>query len=87
MTNKGKVFAAEVAQLYLRVDGVKALRGFEKLWLQPGETKIARFSLKRKDVSRWDADQSHWFIPDSTLHFEAGKDAGHTEHQAQFRFT
>ena len=42
ITNTGERFGAEVAQLYL--DG--ELKGFEKLFLQPGETKTATVTVE-----------------------------------------
>lgn len=62
VTNTGDVAGYTVAQLYLglpQIAGeattpVKALRGFEKVWLEPGEEKTVTFDLHRRDISYWD---------------------------------
>ena len=57
VTNTGAVAGAEVAQLYVRdlvgslVRPVKELKAFEKVALQPGETKIVSFTLKADDLA------------------------------------
>ena len=54
VTNTGKRAGAEVVQLYVRdlyasvVTYDSVLRGFEKVWLEPGETKRVVFELKRE---------------------------------------
>jgi beta-glucosidase len=51
ITNTGKRTADEVAQLYIRSTGggvvhpVRELKGFQRIHLEPGETKDAQFSL------------------------------------------
>ena len=54
--NTGDVAGDEVAQLYLTFPAVpgaplKALRGFERVHLEPGESKTMRFELKPRDMS------------------------------------
>jgi beta-glucosidase len=56
VTNTGKVAGEEVAQLYVRdlvgsvTRPVKELKGFQKIMLQPGETKTLTFTLGKKDL-------------------------------------
>lgn len=62
ITNSGSVAGKEVAQLYLKYPSstnspVRQLRGFEKLSLQPGETKTAVFVVTKRDVSYWDSGE------------------------------
>jgi beta-glucosidase len=51
ITNKGKVPGAEVAQLYVSdeecslIRPLKELKGFEKVFLKPGETKTVSIRL------------------------------------------
>ena len=72
--NTGSVAGKEVAQLYLsyadvagdasNVDyPVKVLRGFEKVYLEKGETKTVEFNLTRRDMSYWDVVQQNWVMP------------------------
>jgi beta-glucosidase len=56
VTNTGKVTGDEVAQLYLSFPDVKgaplrALRGFQRVHLEPGKSQTVRFELKQRDLS------------------------------------
>ena len=56
VTNTGKVAGDEVVQLYLKFPDVpgapiRALRGFERVHLQPGESQKVHFELKDRDLS------------------------------------
>jgi beta-glucosidase len=64
--NTGKRAGDEVVQLYVKavhshvVRPAKALRGFERITLQPGEKKSVRFSVPVAKLAYWD-DKSHGF--------------------------
>ena len=75
IANTGKVAAAEVAQLYIRTPSMttRALRGFQKMYIQSGATAQARFSLRQKDVSSWDTEKQAWIVPEGTFHVFVGK--------------
>jgi beta-glucosidase len=54
--NTGPVAAAEVAQLYLSVPGIKgaplrSLKGYERVELAPGQTTTVRFNLSPRDLA------------------------------------
>jgi beta-glucosidase len=56
VTNTGKVAGDEVVQLYLEFPEVagaplRALRGFQRIHLAPGASRIVRFHLSRRDLS------------------------------------
>ncbi len=56
VTNTGKLAGDEVAQLYLTFPDVKgaplrALRGFQRVHLNPGEAQTLHFELKSRDLS------------------------------------
>ena len=57
--NTGNVAGTEVVQLYIRdlVSSVttpfKSLRGFQRVSLQPGETRVVRFTLDPDALSLW----------------------------------
>lgn len=55
VTNTGKVAGDEVVQLYLKFPAVKgapqiALRGFQRIHLDPGESRQVHFDLKDRDL-------------------------------------
>ena len=64
VTNTGKVKGDEVVQLYIRdeVSSVttytKVLRGFERITLNPRESREVRFVLHPRDLSLWDTDMN-----------------------------
>ena len=39
---------------------VKVLRGFDKIYLEPGETQKVTFNLTRRDLSYWDVEVQNW---------------------------
>jgi len=70
VTNTGKVAGDEVVQLYVRLQGtstaqpVRALKGFNRVTLAPGETKTVTFSLDPGAFSLWD-DQNRLAVEPS----------------------
>ncbi|KAF2163305.1 glycoside hydrolase family 3 protein [Zasmidium cellare ATCC 36951] len=70
VTNTGSVAGATVPQLYLGLPQipneattpVKALRGFDKVFLELGETKEVTFELARRDISYWNTFTQQWTI-------------------------
>lgn len=67
--NTGKRAGAEVAQLYLEApqDGLhrplRELKGFQKVFLQPGESRTVRFALTERSFAVW---HDGWKIPAGT---------------------
>ena len=56
ITNTGRVAGEEVVQLYLKFPGIpgapiRALRGFQRIHLAPGQSRHVRFHLQRRDLS------------------------------------
>ncbi|KAI0454888.1 glycoside hydrolase family 3 protein [Xylaria acuta] len=80
VTNTGNVAGLAVPQLYVsfprdttpKGTPVKVLRGFSKLALDAGETKLVHFELVRRDLSFWDSDATEWVIPKGNFTFLAG---------------
>lgn len=68
VTNTGKLEGAEVVQLYLSDPKcsvkrpVKELKGFSKVFLQPGETKNVSFEIGKDDLSYFDAGNHKWTV-------------------------
>lgn len=80
ITNSGHRAGSTVLQLYVSLPQdttpigtpLKVLRGFDKLFLQPGETKQATFDLMRRDLSYWDTRRREWVIPKGSIRLTAG---------------
>ena len=66
IANIGSVSGEEVPQLYISLGGPFdpkiALRGFERLSIQPGGTATFTVALTRRDVSNWDTISQNWVI-------------------------
>lgn len=66
VTNTGKVPGAEVVQLYISDDKasvlrpVKELKGFRKVFLQPGETQEVTFTVDADDLKYFDDKKHEW---------------------------
>ena len=66
VTNVGEVAGSEVVQLYIRdlvasVDRpYKELKGFNKVRLDPGESKRVAFSINKLDLSFYDTTSGAW---------------------------
>lgn len=69
VTNTGSRAGDEIVQLYIRDEvasvtrPVKELRGFERITLQPGETKTVTFTLGPEDLSFLDLHLEHVVEP------------------------
>lgn len=75
VTNTGDMAGAEVVQLYVRPSQddihrpVRELKGFQKVSLQPGESKTVTFQLDDRAFAVW---QDGWKIPAGTYGVEVG---------------
>jgi beta-glucosidase len=80
ITNAGQREGDEVAQLYVRQETanvatpVKALKGFLRIHLQPGESKVVTFHLKQADLAVWDANQE-WRVETGQYTVTVGGDS------------
>lgn len=78
VTNTGKRAGAEVVQLYLRDDvasvtrPVKELRGFQRVELQPGESRTLTFPLGFDDLAMYDIDMRRVVEPGAFTVFVGG---------------
>jgi beta-glucosidase len=71
VSNTGDVAGAAVPQLYVGLPSsapvgtpIRQLRGFEKMYLEEGESQTVSFQLQRRDLSYWDIISQQWVIPD-----------------------
>ena len=66
VSNVGNRAGAEVVQLYMGdpVSSVqrplKELKGFEKVYLEPGQKRTVTFTLTGEDLSFWDEGTRRW---------------------------
>ncbi|WP_375289030.1 beta-glucosidase BglX [Qipengyuania sp.] len=69
ITNTGRRAGEEVVQLYVRdlvgsvTRPVQELKGFEKIMLQPGESRSVTFTIRPEDLAFTRADMSHGWEP------------------------
>ncbi len=75
VTNTGTAAGAEVVQLYVQAsqDGIhrplKELKGFTKVFLQLGESKVVSFTLDERSFAVW---QDGWQVPAGTYQILVG---------------
>ena len=66
--NSGPVAGEEVVQLYLRdrvasvTRPMKELKGFEKVMLQPGESKTVRFIIDNSLLKFYSEEKDQWIV-------------------------
>ena len=67
VTNTGSRPGEEIVQLYVRLMGtsvsqpVRALKGFQRIALAPGETKKVTFALAPEAFALWN-DRNEWVV-------------------------
>ena len=68
VTNLGDTLGDEVVQLYVRAGAsrvkrpLKQLRGFERVTVEPGETRTVLFELKASDLAIWDVTRERYVV-------------------------
>ena len=76
--NTGSVAGTEVVQLYINQRGtsvsrpIRELKGFERVTLQPGESKRVQFTLGRDELAFWNIDMKDVVEPASVKVWVAG---------------
>ena len=90
VTNTGDRAGATVVQLYISDDEAsvlrpaKELKGFEKVSLDPGETRTVTFTVKEEDLRYFDADAHAWVSENGTFTARIGCSAGDIATEATF---
>lgn len=86
VTNTGSVVGDAVAQVYIHQRWgsasrpVRQLKGFERVTLQPGETKTLTFPLGKEELEFWSPQTKKWAVEPSTFDVWAGEDSTATLH-------
>lgn len=81
VTNTGKCAGKEVVQLYVSakdskvIRPVRELRAFDKIALNPGETKTVRFELDARAYIYWNMDIHNWHVESGNYEIQIGKSA------------
>lgn len=76
--NTGKVAGAEVVQLYISDDEAsvarpaKELKGFQKVYLEPGQSKKVEISFDKESLSFFDAEKHEWVAEAGEFHLLVG---------------
>lgn len=70
--NTGTMKGGYVSQLYIEFPSTivssppKVLRGFEKVFLEPGKSCKIFFNIMHRDLSIWDSESQQWIIQTGT---------------------
>ncbi len=78
LTNNGDMVADEVAQLYVtRLDAkvewpVKELKAFQRVTLQPGETKSVTLEVPVESLRYWNVDTDAWTLENGNIELLLG---------------
>ncbi|KAJ0340374.1 hypothetical protein COL154_008855 [Colletotrichum chrysophilum] len=93
VTNTGDVNGKEVVQFYVSPVSkprlgrpLRELKGWDKVFVRPGETATARATLDRVSISYWDDSVQKWVIEESAVFMvSAAKDSKDKGLVAEFR--
>jgi beta-glucosidase len=81
VTNTSSVAGDAVAQVYIHQRygsasrPVRQLKGFERIALQPGETKTLKFPLGKDELEYWNPQTKQWVVEPSDFDVWAGEDS------------
>ena len=87
VTNTGERTGDEVVQMYVRDDlasvgrYTKMLKGFERICLEPGETRTVEFELNKEDLAILD-QQMNWVVEPGTFTIYLGSSSADEDLQA-----
>lgn len=93
VTNTGSVKGKAVAQLYISdCTGtanrpVKELKGFEKVELEPGETKTVSMEIDARALSYYHVELGDWYAKSGSYMLMIGSASDQIEIQKEIRFT
>ena len=92
LTNTGEMAGAEVVQLYISDTEAsvprpsKELKGFEKIYLNPGEKRRVRFTIGLDDLSWFNADTHEWVAEPGEFHALLGTSSADIRADILFRY-
>ena len=86
VTNTGSIAGDAVAQIYIHQRygsasrPVRQLKGFERISIEPGETKTLTFPLGKDELKYWNPQTREWIVEPSEFDVWAGEDSTATLH-------
>ncbi len=89
--NTGERAGKEVVQLYIGDDKAsvsrprKELKGFEKVYLQPGETKTVEFTITHRDLCFWSEQDHEWRVEKGRFTAYIGSSSADVRCKAAFK--
>lgn len=93
VTNTGSRFGKTVVQLYVGekhsevLRPVRELKGFDKVALQPGESKDVTFTLDKRAFAYWNAQIHDWHVKTGEFTIEVGQSSRHIDVSAAVNVT
>ena len=81
VTNTGHCYGREVVQVYVAAPNSKIirpgleLRAFDKIGLEPGETKTVTVELDKRSFAYWDEESHDWLVEEGKYQIIIGKSA------------
>jgi beta-glucosidase len=77
VTNTGPRAGAEVAQLYVgdpasTSEPAEQLKGFQRVTLQPGQTRSVSFTIDQSAFAWWNTQSSRWTVTPGSYAFMVG---------------
>ena len=91
VTNTGHVAGAETVQLYVSdvkstvARPVKELKAFQKVYVQPGETKTVRLTIDRRALSFWNDQTNSWTAEPGDFEALVGTSSGNITARQRFK--
>ena len=90
--NSGNVSGQEVVQFYVGDDKasvirpVKELKHFEKIALEPGETKQVSYTIDDDDLKYFDEEKHEWVAERGTFTIYVGSSAADIHGKVKFNY-
>ena len=92
VTNTGQKEGKEVVQLYIGDDSasvvrpVKELKGFKKIKLEPGETKVVTFTITPDDLKFYDESSKGWKVEPGDFTAYIGSSSSDIRQKVKFKY-
>ncbi len=67
LQNTGSRYGADVAQTYVGMpastgEPPRQLKGYQKVWLEPGQSKTVSITLPETSFAHWDTTAGRWVV-------------------------